>query len=206
MPQPRAGGARRANRRPPLHGPKKQAPTPPRRLSRRPHAPQAPRLHRCRHDRPTIDAADADPGSAVRDRLARVGTGGAMKSSRIALTVLGRLGRAQPTPWEGEAAVRRVGQGLSCRRSSTSRQPTAGSHRRACSDQAARLNRVSWGLWPPASTRQLEGFAQFIQRADGYGFAVLASPVPAFGRTDFHPRLAATLASGDFLCARSGQF
>jgi hypothetical protein len=34
--------------------------------------------------------------------------------------------------------------------------------------------------------------------ADGYGFAVPASPVPAFSRTAFHPRLLATLASGGF--------
>jgi hypothetical protein len=39
---------------------------------------------------------------------------------------------------------------------------------------------------------------QFIQRADGYGFAVPASPVPAFGWATFHPRLPATVASGGF--------
>jgi hypothetical protein len=38
---------------------------------------------------------------------------------------------------------------------------------------------------------------QFIQRADGYGFAVPASPVPLFDWT-LHPRLPATLASGGF--------
>jgi hypothetical protein len=39
---------------------------------------------------------------------------------------------------------------------------------------------------------------QFIQRADGYGFAVPASPVPVFGRTALPPRLPATVASGGF--------
>jgi hypothetical protein len=39
---------------------------------------------------------------------------------------------------------------------------------------------------------------QFIQRADGYGFTVPASPVPAFGRAAFHRRLPATVASGGF--------
>jgi RRXRR protein len=34
--------------------------------------------------------------------------------------------------------------------------------------------------------------------AGRYGFAVPASPVAAFGRTAFHPRLPATLASGGF--------
>jgi hypothetical protein len=185
MPQPSAGGC--LPRRPPstARRPKKQAPTPSRRLSRRPHAPQAPRLHRCRpHDRPTIDTADADPGSAVRDRLVRVGTGGAMKSSRIALTVLGRLGRLRLPPGKGRR--RFAASGKDCH-------------------AAARVPHVNQPPAPTAGlvptkppTRQLEGFAQFIQRVDGYGFAVSASPVPAFGRTDFHPRLPATFASGDF--------
>jgi hypothetical protein len=39
---------------------------------------------------------------------------------------------------------------------------------------------------------------QFIQRADGYGFAVPASPVAVFDRTALHPRLPATVASGGF--------
>jgi hypothetical protein len=37
---------------------------------------------------------------------------------------------------------------------------------------------------------------QFIQRADGQ-----ASPAAAFGRTAFHPRLPATVASGGFFDA-----
>ena len=41
-------------------------------------------------------------------------------------------------------------------------------------------------------------YSQFIQRADGYGFAVSASPVAAFGQTVFHCRHAATVASGGF--------
>jgi hypothetical protein len=39
---------------------------------------------------------------------------------------------------------------------------------------------------------------QFIQRADRYGFAVPASPLPVFARPAFHPRLPATVASGGF--------
>jgi hypothetical protein len=42
------------------------------------------------------------------------------------------------------------------------------------------------------------GSKTFIQRADGYGFAVPTSPVAAFGRTAFHPHLPATVASGGF--------
>jgi hypothetical protein len=42
------------------------------------------------------------------------------------------------------------------------------------------------------------GSKTLIKRADGYGFAVPASPVPAFGRTAFRPRLPATVASGGF--------
>jgi hypothetical protein len=41
-------------------------------------------------------------------------------------------------------------------------------------------------------------YCQFIQRADGYGFAVSALPVLAFGRAASHTRLAATVASGGF--------
>jgi hypothetical protein len=40
------------------------------------------------------------------------------------------------------------------------------------------------------------GSRTFIQRAGGYGFAVPTSPVAAFGRTAFHPRLPTTVASG----------
>jgi hypothetical protein len=40
-------------------------------------------------------------------------------------------------------------------------------------------------------------YRQLIRRTDGYGFALPASPVPAFGPTA-HGRLPATLASGGF--------
>jgi hypothetical protein len=63
----------------------------------------------------------------MRDRLVPVENGGAMKSSRIALTVRGkaRLGRALPPAWGGGAAAGRcIAQGLSCR------APAGGAHMR----------------------------------------------------------------------------
>jgi hypothetical protein len=41
-------------------------------------------------------------------------------------------------------------------------------------------------------------YCQFIRPADGYGLAVAASPVPAFGPTALHCHLPATVASGGF--------